>query len=65
MCIRDSLGEDGNLNLINDIDVLKFKINLRNNSASLSSLNSTQTIKGLLKVRVKDGITVDIDEFTK
>lgn len=63
--IKIDLGEDGNLNLINDIDVLKFKINLRNNSASLSSLSSTQTIKGLLKVRVKDGITVDIDEFTK
>lgn len=63
--IRIDLGEGGDLSLINDIDALRFKINLRNNSSSLSSLNSTQKIYGQLKVRIKDGITVDLEDITK
>ena len=52
--------EDGSLKRLADVDGLKFRINLRNNTSDYGALSSAQTVSGVLKLRVKGGITLDI-----
>ncbi len=56
-------GGDGNLEDLANIDALRLRLNLRNNSQTPSALSPDQTISGLLKLRVKDGITVDLEKL--
>ena len=57
--IAVDLGKDGSLEKLKDVDGLKFGINLRNNTSDYSALSSTQTVSGIVKLRVKGGITID------
>ncbi len=63
--IKLDLGEDGSLKRLETVDGLKFGINLRNNGSDYSALNSQQMISGVLKLRIKDGITIDLDKLDK
>lgn len=57
------LGEDGKLESLEEIDALFFKFHLRNNSHTPSALSPDQTISGKLRLRVRDGITIDLNEI--
>lgn len=63
LVLKLDLGESGELARLADIDALNFKMNIRNNSETPSAIAPDQTLSGRLRLRVKDGITVDLNDF--
>lgn len=58
------LGESGSLEGLRNADGIRFKFSLYDNGQSESAaLANTQYIDGKLKLRVRDGLTVDIFDF--
>ncbi len=61
--LKLELGEDGDLKRLEDIDGIRMKMHMRNNSHTPSALSPDQTISGKLRLRVRDGITLDLNEM--
>lgn len=59
--LQFDLGESGKFETLNDIAVLRLRLNLRNNSETPSTLAPDQVLEGKLRLRVRDGITVDLE----
>ncbi len=60
------LGESGSLEGLRSADGIRFKFTLYDNGiANSSALANTQYLDGKLKLRVRDGLTVDIFDFIK
>ena len=58
--LKLNLGEEGNLNALNEIAALRLRLNLRNNSHTSSALSPDQTLSGKLRLKVKDGLTINL-----
>lgn len=63
LVLKLDLGEDGSVSRLADIDALRFKLNLRNNSHTPSALSPDQLIFAKLRLRIRDGITLDFDKL--
>ena len=55
------LGESGKFETLNDIAVLRLRLNLRNNSETTSALSPDQSLEGKFRLRLRDGITIDLE----
>lgn len=64
LILKLNTGKEANLTQLAEIDAIRFRLNLRNNSQTPSALSPDQTISGLLKLRVRDGITIDLGKLT-
>ena len=62
LVLKLDLGENGKLKDLNNVDILRFRLNLRNTSDLTSSLSPDQTISAKLRLRVRDGITINFGE---
>ena len=63
LVLKLDLGKEGKFETLAEIDKLRLRLNLRNNSDSASSLSPDQTIAGKLRLRVRDGITANFDKI--
>ena len=59
------LGESGSLKGLENADGVRLKISLYGTDADVATLAGTQFINGKLKLRVRDGLTVDVFDFLK
>ena len=59
LVLKLDLGEEGRLEALKGIEVLRLRLNLRNNSDDTRALSPDQTIAGKLRLRVRDGITIN------
>lgn len=59
------LGESGSLEGLRSADGVRFKFTLYSANGDVASLANTQFIDGKLKLRVRDGLTLDISELLK
>lgn len=57
------LGDIGSLEGLRNADGLRFKFTLYGTDADVAALAKTQFIDGKLKLRVRDGLTIDIFDF--
>ena len=57
------LGESGSLDGLRNADGVRIKFTLYGTDADVATLDNTQFINGKLKLRVRDGLTVDIFDF--
>lgn len=64
LVLKLDLGEDGDFSRLAEIDALRMRMNLRNNSHTPSALSPDQTISGNLRLRVKDGLTIDFGKIS-
>ena len=64
LILKLDTGEAANLKQLAEIDAIRFRLNLRNNSHTPSALSPDQTISAILKLRVRDGITLDLGSLT-
>lgn len=60
LVLKLDLDENGRLESLTEIDVLRLKLNLRNNSETPSTLSPDQTISAKTWLRVCDGITINL-----
>ena len=58
-----NLGESHSLDGLKNADGVKFKFTIYNTAAESASLNKNQFLDGKLKLRVRDGLTIDIKDF--
>lgn len=59
------LGESGSLEGLKNADGVRFKLSIYDTEADIAALLATQFVNGKLKLRVRDGLTVDIFDFLK
>ena len=59
------LGESGSLEGLKNADGIKLKFSIYNTDAEVAKLAKDQFISGKLKLRVRDGLTIDISELVK
>ena len=59
------LGESGSLESLKAADGVRLKLSIYNTGASSAELSKDQFIEGKLKLRVRDGLTIDIFDFLK
>ena len=59
------LGESGSLEGLKNADGVKLKFSIYNTDADVAKLAKDQFISGKLKLRVRDGLTIDISELVK
>ena len=64
LILKLDTGKESNLTQLAEIDAIRFRLNLRNNSHTPSALSPDQTISAQLKLRVRDGITLDLGSLT-
>ena len=57
------LGESGSLESLRNADGVRFKFTIYNTDSEVASLNKNQFLDGKLKLRVRDGLTVDITDL--
>ena len=57
------LGESGSLAGLKSADGVKLKFSIYNTDAEVATLTKDQFINGKLKLRVREGLTVDIFDF--
>ena len=57
------LGESGSLEGLRNADGVRFKFSIYSTDAEVAALNKEQFIDGKLKLRVRDGLTIDINEI--
>ena len=62
LVLKLDLGEEGRLEALKGVEVLRLRLNLRNNSDDTRALSPDQTIAGKLRLRVRDGITINYDK---
>ena len=60
IAINFNLGESKSFKALKNVDGLRFKFTLYNTEQESASLNSSQFLDGEVKLRVRDGLTVDI-----
>ena len=65
LVLKLDLGEDGDITNLKEIDVLRMRLNMRNNSHTPSALSPDQIISGKLRLRVRDGITIDLGKIAE
>ncbi len=58
--LKLDLGEEGKLEALREIAALRLRLNLRNNSHTTSALSPDQTISGKLRLKIKDGLTINL-----
>ena len=63
LVLKLDLGEEGKLEALKGVEVLRLRLNLRNNSDDTRALSPDQTIAGKLRLRVRDGITINYDKL--
>lgn len=59
------LGESGSLEGLKNADGVRFKLSIYDADSDIATLASTQFINGKLKLRVREGLTVDVFDFLK
>lgn len=59
------LGESGSLEGLKNADGVKLKFSIYSTDSDIASLAGNQSISGKLKLRVRDGLTVNIFDFLK
>ena len=59
------LGESGSLEGLKAADGVRFKLSIYDTGAASTSLSKDQFIEGKLKLRVREGLTIDIFDFLK
>jgi hypothetical protein len=57
------LGDSGSLESLRNADGVRFKFTIYNTDSEVASLNKNQFLDGKLKLRVRDGLTVDIADL--
>ena len=57
------LGESGSLEGLKNADGVKLKFAIYNTDAEVSALAASQFLEGKLKLRVRNGLTIDIFDF--
>ena len=62
LVLKLDLGEDGDLKRLAEIDAIRLRMNMRNNSHTPSGLSPDQTLSGRLRLRIRDGVTVDLGD---
>ena len=58
--INFNLGENNSLEGLKNVDGMRFKFTLYNTEQESASLNASQFLDGEVKLRVRDGLTIDI-----
>jgi hypothetical protein len=59
------LGESGSLEGLKNADGVKLKFTIYNTDAEIAALNKNQFIDGKLKLRVRNGLTIDVSDLLK
>lgn len=65
LIINFNLGEEKSLAALKNVDGLRFKFAIYNADGDTSSLNAQQFLDGKLKLRVREGLSLDIFELLK
>lgn len=63
LVLKLDVGKDGDWSRLAEIDAIRFRLNLRNNSITASALSPDQYVAGKLRLRIKDGVTVDLEDL--
>ena len=58
--LKFDLGKDGKLDKLSEVAMLRLHMNLRNNSDTPSTLSPNQSLYGTLRLRIKDGLTINL-----
>ena len=61
LVLKLDLGKEGKLEDLNNIKTLRLRLNLRNNSHTPSALSPEQYISGKFRLRLRDGITINLN----
>jgi hypothetical protein len=59
------LGENKSLESLKNVDGIRFKFTICNTNQGVASLNKSQFLDGKLKLRLRDGVSIDIIELLK
>ena len=59
------LGESGSLESVRAADGVRLKLSIYDTGATSAALSKEQYIEGKLKLRVRDGLTIDVFDFLK
>jgi hypothetical protein len=59
------LGERGSLECLRAAHGVRFKLSIYDTGAASAKLTKDQFVEGKLKLRVRDGVTIDIFDFLK
>jgi hypothetical protein len=57
------LGESGSLEGLRNADGIRLKFAIYNTDNEVAALNKNQFLDGKLKLRVRDGITIDLQDI--
>ena len=57
------LGESGSLAGLKSADGVRFKLSIYDTGAASTALSKDQFVEGKLKLRVRNGLTIDIFDF--
>jgi hypothetical protein len=59
------LGENGSLECLKAADGVRFKLSIFDTGAASAELSKDQFVEGKLKLRVRNGLTIDVFDFLK